>query len=301
MLAKDKRKSSLDRAHQCPQYIVASNTQQANRPKGYRSSSMRHPKSILITGASSGIGESLARRYAGPSVTLFLAGRNSERLSDVACVCEEAGASVFTIVLDVTDTARMSDWIFQSDRQAPLDIIIANAGISGGTSGGIEPARQTRRIFDVNVDGVLNTVLPGFDVMSQREHGQIAIVSSLAGFLPLPSAPAYGASKAAVRHFGEAFRISASQRGVAVSVVCPGFVHSKMTTTNPFPMPFIMTGEKAARIIAKGLQKNRARIAFPWLMYCGIWLLGSLCPSALLRVLLRCLPAKPAVSDDSGL
>jgi NADP-dependent 3-hydroxy acid dehydrogenase YdfG len=149
---------------------------------------MRHPSSILITGASSGIGESLARHYAGPSATLFLAGRNSERLSEVAGVCEEAGATVFTIVLDVTDSTRMSDWIFESDRLAPLDMIIANAGISGGTSGGVESANQTRRIFNVNVDGVLNTVLPGFDAMSQRKHGQIAIVSSLAGFLPLPSA-----------------------------------------------------------------------------------------------------------------
>jgi short-subunit dehydrogenase len=182
-----------------------------------------------------------------------------------------------------------------------LDIIIANAGISGGTSGAVESAHQVRRIFKVNIDGVLNTVLPGFDAMSQRKRGQIAIVSSLAGFLPLPSAPAYGASKVAVRHFGEAFRISASQWGVAVSVICPGFVYSRMTTANPFPMPFIMTGENAARIIAKGLQKNRARIAFPWLMYFGIWLLGGLCPPALLRALLRHLPAKPATSDENGL
>ena len=262
---------------------------------------MRHPKSILITGASSGIGEALARHYAAPLVTLFLAGQNSERLSDVAAVCEEAGASVSRIVLDVTDPAGMSNWISQSDRQVPLDIIIANAGISGGTSGGVEPAHQTRRIFDVNLDGVLNTVLPGFDVMSQREYGQIAIVSSLAGFLPLPSAPAYGASKAAVRHFGEAFRISASQRGVAVSVICPGFVHSRMTDANSFPMPFIITGETAARVIAKGLQKNRARIAFPWPLYFGIWLLGGMCPPALLRALMRRLPAKPLVSDDDGL
>jgi short-subunit dehydrogenase len=260
---------------------------------------MRHPQSILITGASSGIGEALARYYAGPSVTLFLAGRNLDRLSDVADTCEETGASVFTIVLDVTDSVGMSDWISQSDRQVPLDLIIANAGISGGTSGGVEPAHQTRRIFDVNVGGVLNTVLPGFDVMSQREHGQIAIVSSLAGFLPLPSAPAYGASKAAVRHFGEAFRISAAQRGVAVSVICPGFVHSRMTAENPFPMPFIMTGEKAARIIAKGLERDRARIAFPRRLYFGIWLLGGLCPPALLRALLRHLPAKPATSEDA--
>ena len=163
----------------------------------------------------------------------------------------------------------------------------------GGTSNGKEAAEQVRQIFDVNLNGVLNTVLPALDRMMARQSGQIAIMSSLAGFLPLPGAPAYGASKAAVRQYGEALRMSARSSNVQVSVICPGFVHSRMTAANPFTMPLIMPPDKAARIIAKGLAKNRTRIAFPWPIYAAVWLLGSVFPAALNQRILERLPEKP--------
>ena len=139
-------------------------------------------------------------------------------------------------------------------------------------------------------------MLPALEVMAARSAGQIAIVSSLAGFLQLPGAPAYSASKAAVCHFGEALRPSAARRGVGVTVICPGFVHSRMTAANPFPMPFIMPAERAAKIIARGLAKNRARVAFPWIMYAVVYTLGQLVPPPLLRILLGRLPEKPAAA-----
>ena len=100
--------------------------------------------------------------------------------------------------------------------------------------------------------------------MATRGRGQLAVVSSLAGFRGLASSPAYSASKAAVRVYGEAMRGFAARYGVEVSVVCPGFVRSRLTATNQFPMPLLMDSDKAARIIAKGLERNRGRIAFPW-------------------------------------
>jgi len=254
---------------------------------------MINPSSILITGASSGIGEALALHYAGPGVSLHLGGRNKSRLDDVAARCRTAGAHVTTNFSEVSDSQAMADWIETADTNARLDLVIANAGISGGTSDGKEAAEQVRQIFDVNLGGVLNTVLPALDRMMAREAGQIAIMSSLAGFLPLPGAPAYGASKAAVRQYGEALRMSARSRNVQVSVICPGFVHSRMTAANPFTMPLIMPSEKAARIIAEGLATNRARIAFPWPMYAAVWLLGSVLPAALNQRILGRLPEKP--------
>ncbi len=255
---------------------------------------MSSPHSILITGASSGIGEALACHYAESGVSLFLSGRNKERLAGVATACEAQGAIVYVSTVDVTDRDLMARWIADIDRETALDLVVANAGISGGTADGIESELQTRSIFAVNVDGALNTVLPALEVMAARSAGQIAIVSSLAGFLQLPGAPAYSASKAAVCHFGEALRPSAARRGVGVTVICPGFVHSRMTAANPFPMPFIMPAERAAKIIARGLAKNRARVAFPWIMYAVVYTLGQLVPPPLLRILLSRLPEKPA-------
>ena len=163
---------------------------------------MSPPHSILITGASSGIGEALACHYAKSGVSLFLSGRNKERLAGVAAACEAHGAIVYVSTVDVTDRDLMARWIVDIDRETALDLVVANAGISGGNADGIESELQTRSIFAVNVDGALNTVLPALEAMAARSAGQIAIVSSLAGFLQLPGAPAYSASKAAVCHWG---------------------------------------------------------------------------------------------------
>ena len=254
---------------------------------------MLNPSSILITGASSGIGEALALHYAAAGISLHLGGRNQARLDDAAARCRAAGATVTTHSSEVSNRDAMAEWIASADNAAELDLVIANAGISGGTSNGKEAAEQVQKIFDVNLNGVLNTILPALDRMMARQSGQIAIMSSLAGFLPLPGAPAYGASKAAVRQYGEALRMSARSNNVQVSVICPGFVHSRMTAANPFTMPLIMPSDKAARIIANGLAKNRTRIAFPWPIYAAVWLLGSVFPAALNQRILERLPEKP--------
>ena len=220
-----------------------------------------HPRSILITGASSGIGEALALHYARSGVTLFISGRNAGRIEFVAAACRHRGAVVETAVVDVANQPAMRAWIEQADAKEPLDLVVANAGISGGTGAGGEMEAQVREIFSVNVDGVFNTIWPALPLMKARGRGQIAVISSLAAFSAWPGAPAYSASKAAVRFYGEALRTSLLGTGVRVSVVCPGFVKSRMTAVNDYTMPLLMDPEKAARIIAKGLHQNRVRIA----------------------------------------
>ncbi|MEC8117810.1 MAG: SDR family NAD(P)-dependent oxidoreductase, partial [Pseudomonadota bacterium] len=224
------------------------------------------PRAILITGASSGLGAALARHYAAAGVRLFLHGRDDARLAAVAAACTKAGAAVEVHVGDVSDAAAMAAWIAACDHAQPLDLVIANAGISGGTAGGPEGADQVRRIFAVNVDGVLNTVLPAVAAMTARGQGQIAVMSSIAGFLGLPNAPAYCASKTAVKTLGEGMRGPIAAAGVAVTVICPGYVKTPMTDANDFTMPFLMSVERAAGLIAAGLAANKARIAFPWPM-----------------------------------
>ncbi len=253
---------------------------------------MQDPKSILITGASSGIGEALARAYAGADETLALTGRDSGRLEAVAEACRSAGAAVRPALVDVTDAQAMDGFVRTCHGERPLDLVIANAGISAGTGGGGEDAEQTRAILAVNLDGVVNSALPAAACMTARGRGQIAIMSSLAAFRGFPGAPAYCASKAAVRVWGEALRGQLAPAGVGVSVICPGFVKSRMTAVNDFPMPFLMDADKAAAIIRRGLARNKARIAFPWPLALVNWALAAL-PPGLTDPLLRHMPKKP--------
>lgn len=257
------------------------------------SNAISHPVHILITGASSGIGAALADVYAGPGIRLALSGRDMGRLEAVAVRCRSRGAEVIPKVLDVTDRDATADWIAEQnqDAQSPLDLVIANAGISAGMGGDGETHAQARAIFDTNMTGVLNTCQPAMDAMIGRGRGQLAIMASLAAFRGFPGAPAYCASKAAARVWGESLRPHLAAQGVGMSVICPGFVRSRMTAVNDFPMPFLMDADKAARIIRRGLDRDKARIAFPWQLAAAVWLLSAL-PPAWTDAAMRRLPEK---------
>lgn len=253
---------------------------------------MISPSSILISGGSSGLGAALAECYAADGVRLALSGRDAARLDAVAAACRARGAMVETAILDVADADATGQWVRDADDAAPLDLVIANAGVAGGSDGGAgRGASATRRIFAVNVDGVVNTVTPALERMLARRAGQIAIMSSLASFRGMPGAPAYCASKAAVRGWGEGLRARHARDGVAINVICPGFVKSRMTAKNRFPMPLLMEAGRAAEIMRRGLARNQARIAFPLRMYWGARLMAAL-PTGLVDRMLSRQPAK---------
>src|SRR4030095_7500496 len=184
------------------------------------------PAHILITGASSGIGAALAVAYARPGAHLSLGGRNQDRLAAVAAQVAARRAARTPAAIDVRDSASVAQWIAAADERAPLDLVIANAGISGGTHGGPETPEQTPAIFAVNLAGVLTVVLPTVPRMAARGRGQIAIISSLAGYRGMPGAPAYSGSKAAVRVWGEGLRGDLLPQGVAGKVVMAGLLTS---------------------------------------------------------------------------
>ena len=233
---------------------------------------------ILITGASRGIGRALAIAYSKPDVNLFLCSRNSSKLEETKKLCQALKANIFCEIIDVKNESAMKNWIDKIEENYPLDLVIANAGISAGTDGGPESTAQIKEIFAINLDGLLNTINPAIAKMKIRQKGQIALISSLAGFRGLPSSPAYSASKAAVRVYGEALRGNLSKQGIKVNVICPGYVKTPMTDVNTFPMPLLMESEKCAKIIVDGLARNKSRIAFPFPLYFVVWLCALLSP-----------------------
>jgi short-subunit dehydrogenase len=234
---------------------------------------MMNFSSIVITGASSGIGEALALDYAQPGVALALTGRDKDRLGAVASACRAKGAAVVADTVEVVDREALEQWLVAFDDDHPVDLLIANAGVSiDKDNSSLDDFSIIRKTFDVNVGGVLNTVEPLVPRLITRQRGQIAIMASLASFIGLPYSASYNASKAAVRVWGESIRYVLKKQGVGVSVICPGFVTTRLTAEAPFPMPFIMTSARAAAIIRRGLARNDARIAFPIGLKAAVWL-----------------------------
>lgn len=248
-------------------------------------------QSVFITGASSGLGKALASAYAAQGVTLFLCGRHAAHLAETENQCRAKGATVHTFLFDVTDEKAVAEAVEKADALVPLQLVIANAGVSGGVLGEAETAEQTRQVMSININGVVNTVLPTLALFRQRKSGQVAIIASVAGYRGLPSAPAYSASKACVKAWGEALRGWLMPEGVKINVVCPGFIKTPLTDTNVFSMPFLMQPDKAAHIIQRGIARNKAIIAFPVPMAFSGWLMGAL-PACLIHPILRHLPQK---------
>jgi short-subunit dehydrogenase len=223
-------------------------------------------RTIVITGASSGIGRALALGCAAPGAQLGLLGRDSKRLDRVAADCRTAGARVDTSTIDVRARGEMAAWLETFDNASPVDLLIANAGVMEGTppGGDIEPSEASYELMQTNVLGVLNTVQPLLPRMMARRRGQIAIVSSLAGLIPVRDAPSYSASKSAVLVYGLSLRDLLRARGIGVSVICPGYVTTPMSQREIGEKPFEMLPERAVDIILRGLARNKAIIAFPF-------------------------------------
>jgi short-subunit dehydrogenase len=246
-------------------------------------------KSILVTGASSGIGRAVALRYAREGARLVLLGRNVERLGAAVEACRAAGATVESHVVDVRDREAMAQAVAQAQAAGPLDVVIANAGVATGPIGGqiLETPEAVRAAFAINVTGVLNTIEPAVPALVKRGKGLVVLVGSMTGLRGLPFSPAYCATKAAVHSYATALRGALAPHGVDVSLVVPGWVETPMSRRATCWKAGIIGDEEAAEIIWRGLESRKAVIAFPRFMYWALRFI-ELCPPRLVdRVMLR--------------
>ena len=218
---------------------------------------------IYLTGATSGLGEHLAYKYAKRGAFLALSGRRKEKLTDVAKKCEELGGKVVTYCLDVTDQHATKESIqdFLS-KISNIDLVIANAGYGFVDRVHKGDPTELNKVIDVNVNGVINTVVPFMPSMIKNDKGHIAIIGSVASHFAWPGAGAYAASKHAVKALSISWRRTLP-KNVDVTLICPGFVESEMTDPVEWT-PFIIKTDIAAKKIVNALHKKKKMFIFPW-------------------------------------
>ncbi len=223
--------------------------------------------SVVITGASSGIGAALAVRLAKPGRRMTLVGRDRERLSQVASLCRAKQAECTFGAVDLRDHTAMAAFFARVEEECPADLLVANAGILDGRHAGdtVETGAVARRVIETNLLSAVDVVhctLPG---MRRRGKGTIVLVSSLAAMVPLPDAPAYSASKAGLLSYGIALRDCLAAEGIRVVVACPGYVSTAMARLHAGPRPGEISAEDAAAEILRAIDANRGLAGFPFI------------------------------------
>ena len=246
---------------------------------------------VFITGASSGIGEALARHYAPISPALGLAARRKAELDTLAA---SLSVKCATYPLDVTDERAIEqaakDYV---QRFGAPDLVVANAGVSVGTRGDeLADVSKLRRVLDVNVTGLAATLAAFAPAMRAARSGTLCGIASVAGFRGFPGAGAYSSSKAAAISWLEALRVELRGSGVSVVTICPGYIDTPMTQVNRYRMPFLLPADEAARRIARAIAAKRRLAVIPWQMAIIGRLLRML-PSALYDRASARAPRKP--------
>lgn len=249
---------------------------------------MTDPTHILITGASAGIGAALAREYATAGIRLALTGRDRDRLDQVAADCRAKGAEVVTWIGDVRHGDDLAAWMAEQDQSRPLDLVIANAGVTGGVArdGELERWEDMRSIIAVNLEAAMRTGHEAARLMLSHGGGRVVLVGSLQSLRGLPTSPTYSATKAGLLSWGEAMRGLLAGTGVRVLVALPGYVDTEISRQWGGNKPLVMSAARAARILRQGISANRAVIAFPWILAFGLRLLNWL-PAGLADWIIR--------------
>ena len=244
-------------------------------------------KTILITGASSGIGAALARVYAAPGNRLVLWGRNDGRLNATAEQCRQRGALLETACFDLTGFSQLVEHLEAADTRNPIDLAIFNAGLGGSLS----PDRAAQDVHAAERMASVNFTAPVIGAnllaerMAKRGRGRIVLVGSVAASFPLPMAPLYAGTKAGLALFAEALGLRLAKHGIRVTLVSPGFVDTPMSRSLREPRPFLIGADAAAAIIARKIERGTRRIVVPW-QFAVIRAAASFVPRAIIRAVL---------------
>lgn len=210
-------------------------------------------KRVLITGASSGIGQQLALDYARDGWDVLACGRDEQRLNALTA----AFPIIRTTAFDMTNLADTQ----QALNGVTADLVILSAGTCEYLDNGVVEAEKVRRVLTTNVIGPVNCLSVLLPQLANGSH--LALVGSTASLVALPRAEAYGASKAALAYFARSLSLDLQARNITVSLILPGFVETPLTARNDFPMPMLISVSQASEAIRRGLAKKKREIAFP--------------------------------------
>lgn len=217
-----------------------------------------------LTGASAGIGKAVAARLVEDGWTVYVTARSEDRLREMAAgVVAGSSGSIIPAPGDVTDPEAMKAIVARIEAEHGLALAILNAGVYIPMTARDFTVEDARKHFDVNLQGVVNGLVPAMQAMLAKNRGCLALVASVAGYRGLPKAGAYGATKAALINMAEALAYNLYPEGVRISLICPGFVETEATSVNDFEMPFLMQADEAANRIVDGLRTTKFEIAFP--------------------------------------
>jgi short-subunit dehydrogenase len=231
-----------------------------------RNSGNARVRAVFITGATSGIGAALASYYAAQGAHVGMFARRREVLAAMASAMPAARVATYSGDVCEPDALDSAAHDFIARFGVP-DVVVASAGISrGALTGHAEDLAAFRAVLDTNVIGLVHTFAPFLAPMRAARRGALVGIASVAGFRGLAGSGAYCASKAAAIAYLESLRLEERDTGVAVITICPGYVATPMTEHNPYPMPFLLDAEKAARLIARAIERRRAFYILPWQM-----------------------------------
>ena len=241
-----------------------------------------------ITGAGSGIGRALARRLADNGWSVAASARTARDLDTLAA---EVPGRITAFQVDVTNAQAAAETARQIEASlGPIDLAVFNAGSYFPTTAEDFSVENFRRTVDVNLMGEVNCMGAVVPSMRARRAGHIVLMASLTGFVGLPTAASYGATKAALNSIAQAFKPDFERFGIAISVINPGFVKTPLTDKNRFPMPFLISVDKAVDHILRGIERQTFDISFPWQMSLLIRLLAALPDGAKFAITRRMLP-----------
>ncbi|MEL6977301.1 MAG: SDR family NAD(P)-dependent oxidoreductase [Pseudomonadota bacterium] len=236
-----------------------------------------------ITGASSGLGAAMAERLAQRGVPrLSLAGRSQERLERTVEACARHGAVAAPAAFDLSDLDALRAWLTEADAAAPLDLVIANAGVLASVErrGALEPPEALSALLRITLLSACATLAEGAALMRSRGRGRLAAISSLAALQPKPDELGYSAAKAGLNAYCEGMRAALQGSGLSLTLICPGFIATPMAEASAAPRLFEWSAERAAGRCVRAIEARRRFDAFPAPLLWAIRL-GRLAPEPL--------------------